>query len=140
MRTILNRAGEGKELRIVNDQVSSPTWCGAIINATQHMISSLVDLPAKQISEIMNKISGIYHLSCKGETSWYGFAKAILEYSNSNLPSAKLISIPTSEYPTPAKRPARSVLSNAKIARVLGIEMPLWDEALRQCLGKDSSH
>ncbi|MCH8313461.1 MAG: dTDP-4-dehydrorhamnose reductase [Nitrospinae bacterium] len=139
MRTILNLADEGKDLRIVNDQVSSPTWCGAIAKATRRIILSLVDPSEGQISENMNKVSGIYHLSCKGETSWYGFAKAILDYSKEAQP-AKMIPIPSSEYPTPAKRPARSVLANTKIARDLGIEMPLWEEALKQCLGKDPSH
>ncbi len=139
MRTILNRAGEGKELRIVNDQVSSPTWCGAIAKATHLIILSLIDPSEGQISENMNKASGIYHLSCKGETSWYGFAKAILDYSK-EAQHAKMIPILSSEYPTPARRPMRSVLSNAKIAQDLGIEMPLWEEALKQCLGKDPSH
>lgn len=139
MRTILNLADEGKDLRIVNDQVSSPTWCGAIAKATRRIILSLVDPSEGQISENMNRVSGIYHLSCKGETSWYEFAKAILDYSKEAQP-AKMIPIPSSEYPTPAKRPARSVLANTKIARDLGIEMPLWEEALKQCLGKHLSH
>lgn len=136
--TILRLASEGKELRIVNDQVGSPTWCGAVAQATKRVLLPFLDHPSGQISEKMNPVSGIYHLSCKGETSWYGFAKAILDDSKHNFPSSKLMSIPTSEYPTPAKRPAYSVLSNAKIARVLGIEMPHWEEGLRMCLQSSS--
>ena len=139
MLTILKLAKEQKEFRIVNDQVGAPTWCGVIAKATQQIILSLLDPSKEQISEKMNTISGIYHLSCKGETSWYGFAKAILDYSIETQP-AKMSPIPSSEYQTPAKRPARSVLSNAKIARNLGIQMPLWEEALKQCLGNVSSH
>ncbi len=138
MLTILKLAKAGKELRIVNDQISSPTWCRTIAQATGRIISSLVDPPERQLSENMIPVSGIYHLSCRGETSWYGFAKAILNDSKETQ-NANIVSIPTSEYPTPARRPARSVLSSTKIARVLGIEMPLWDEALQQCLENNSS-
>ncbi len=135
MLTILKLAKEGKELKIVNDQVNSPTWCGAVALATRQIIASLVDPTEKQFSENMNKVSGIYQLSCGDETSWYGFAQAFLGHSKET-GHAKIIPIPTSEYPTPARRPLRSVLSNAKIERVLGIKMPLWDEALKQCLEK----
>lgn len=133
--TILRLSKERKEIRIVNDQLGAPTWCGAIAQATRRIVDSLVDPTEKHLVENMNKVSGIYQLSCGGETSWYGFARAILEHSK-GAELAKIIPIPTSEYPTPARRPARSVLSNAKIERVLGIKMPLWDEALKQCLGK----
>jgi len=139
MLTILKLAKEGKELTIVNDQISSPTWCGAIADATARIIGFRVDPSEKQFLENMNKVEGVYQLSCGGETSWYGFAKAFLNQSK-EAQHAKIIPIPTSEYPTPARRPMRTVLSNAKIARVLGIKMPLWDEALEQCLGKDQSH
>lgn len=139
MLTILKLAKEREELRIVNDQLGAPTWCGAIAEATRRMIVSLADPSDKSIAQNMNKVSGIYQLSCGGETSWYGFANAIMEVSK-EFQQAKIIPIPTSEYPTPARRPARVVLSNAKIARVLGIEMPLWDEALNQCLDRNSSY
>lgn len=137
--TILRLANERKELRIVNDQVSAPTWCRTIAQATRRMIDSLSAPAERNFSENMNKVSGIYQLSCGGETSWYGFAKAILDHSK-GAEHTKIIPIPTSEYPTPARRPARSVLSNAKIDRVLGIKMPLWDEALKQCLEKGPLH
>jgi len=138
MLTILKLAKEREEIRIVHDQMGAPTWCGAVANATQRIVLSLVDPAEKPISENINKVRGLYHLSCKGETSWYEFAKAILGRSKEAQP-ARMIPIPSSEYPTSARRPARSVLSNAKIARVLGVEMPLWEEALEQCLGKDSA-
>lgn len=139
MLTILKLAQERKELTIVNDQINSPTWCRSIALATRQIIHSILEPSERLIAENINKVSGIYHLSCQGETSWYEFAKAISRFSK-EAQYAKIIPIPTSEYPTPAKRPARSVLSNAKIARVLGVELPLWEEALEQCLGKDSSN
>jgi dTDP-4-dehydrorhamnose reductase len=139
MLTIMKLAREGRELKIVNDQVNAPTWCGAVANATKQMVLSLIDPSEKQLAENMNKVSGIYQLSCGGETNWYEFARAFLEYSK-DIRHAKINPIPTSEYPTPATRPLRSVLSNAKIERVLGIKMPLWQEALQQCLKRNSSH
>lgn len=133
MLTVKRLAKEGKDLRIVNDQISSPTWCRTIAQATRLMIVSLATSPERSIAENMGSVSGVYHLSCRGETNWYEFAKAILDCAKEDH-QAKILSIPTSEYPTPARRPARSVLSNAKIARVLGIKMPLWGEALKECL------
>lgn len=140
MRTILKLANEGKELRIVNDQIGSPTWCGAIAQATKQILLPFLNHPSGKLAEKIEPISGIYHLSCRGETSWYGFAKAILDQSKHHLPSPKLTPIPSSEYPTPAKRPQYSVLSNTKIARILQIEMPHWEEALKMCLEDSATH
>ena len=137
MLTIMKLAKAGKELRIVNDQVNSPTWCGAVAKATKQMILSLMEPSDKPISENMDKVSGIYQLSCGGETNWYEFARTFLNHSKETQ-HAKIVPIPTSEYPTPARRPLRSVLSNAKIERVLGIKMPRWDEALKQCLEQET--
>lgn len=134
MRTMLKLADEGEELRVVNDQVNSPTWCGAIAQATKRVLLPFLDPPPGKISERMSPVSGIYHLSCRGETNWYEFAKAILRYSKCGRPSLKLQSIPASKYPTAAKRPAYSVLNNAKIERVLGIEMPHWEDGLKMCI------
>ncbi|MDA0692983.1 MAG: dTDP-4-dehydrorhamnose reductase [Nitrospinae bacterium] len=140
MRTILKLANENKELRIVNDQVSSPTWSRTIAQATKQTLLPFLNHPSGKLVEKIEPVSGIYHLSCRGETSWHGFAKAILEHSKNNLPASKLISIPSSEYPTPAKRPQYSVLSNKRIERVLKIEMPHWEEALKMCLASGSTH
>ena len=134
MLTILRLAREGKELKIVNDQVNAPTWCGAIAQATKRILVSLSDPSPVKLLERMHPVSGIYHLSCQGETNWYEFAKAILQISKCDHPASKLIPIPTSEYSTPAARPAYSVLSNAKLTRVLGIEMPRWEDGLKMCI------
>jgi dTDP-4-dehydrorhamnose reductase len=139
MLTIMKLAKAGKELRVVNDQMNSPTWCGAVADATRQTVLSLINPSEKQLSENMRKVSGIYQLSCAGETSWYEFAKTFLDHSEDTR-HAKINPIPTTEYPTPAKRPLRTVLSNVKIERVLGIKMPFWKEALEQCLKRNSSH
>jgi dTDP-4-dehydrorhamnose reductase len=79
--------------------------------------------------------SSIYHLTCAGATSWFGFTEAIIAGA---LPPDKLpprlTPIATSDYPLPARRPANSVLSNEKLARTFGIRLPSWDNALGMCL------
>jgi dTDP-4-dehydrorhamnose reductase len=92
-------------------------------------------------------LSGIYHLSCGGQTSWHGFAQAIVrEYRaacSSQTPvnwppllatPIEVAAITTAEYPVPAKRPANSVLSNAKLRRVFRLQMPEWQDALPMVL------
>jgi dTDP-4-dehydrorhamnose reductase len=137
MLTVQKLAKERQEFTIVSDLVSCPTWCHTVVMATRRIIDSLVNSSGRSIAENMSKVSGIYQLVCGGETSWYEFAQAILSYSK-EAQHAKIVPIPTSDYPTPAMRPRRSVLSNAKIDRVLGIKMPLWDEALKQCLKQEN--
>ena len=77
-----------------------------------------------------NKRSGIFHLTCQGKTSWHGFAKKIINLSGRDKNIA-LQPIPTSEYPTPATRPPYSLLSNEKIKKVFFLDMPQWEDALK---------
>jgi dTDP-4-dehydrorhamnose reductase len=76
---------------------------------------------------------GTYHLTNAGATTWHGFAQAIAELTPLDNPPA-LTPIPTSGYPTPARRPANSRLGNVKLARVFGLRPPDWREALELCL------
>ena len=77
--------------------------------------------------------SGLYNLVCSGQTSWFGFAQAILDASPLTQ-DTKLITIPTSEYPTPAKRPQQCVLSTEKLKSEFGIIPPAWDVSLKHCM------
>jgi len=89
------------------------------------------------LSKTVSSIAGVYHMTCQGETSWHGFAQAILELAcPENIP--KLSAIPTKEYSTPATRPPYSVLSNAKLQKTFGIKLPHWEHALKQCLNNIS--
>jgi dTDP-4-dehydrorhamnose reductase len=127
LRTILRLAQERDELRIVDDQVGAPTWCRAIAEATAQALA------CTQARDAPN-VSGTYHLSTAGSTSWCGFAKAILERSGR---SCKVVPIASSEYPLPARRPRNSVLSNAKLNTRIGIALPDWSSALELCLQQD---
>jgi dTDP-4-dehydrorhamnose reductase len=127
VKTMLRLGSDREEIRVVADQIGSPTWTGDLANA----IASLLDQTPP----------GTYHYTNSGVASWYDFAVAIFEEASQlgwNLKVQRVIPITTSEYPTPAKRPAYSVLSCAKIAAVLGTYPPHWRQGLRQML-KDFS-
>ena len=117
---------ERDELRIVDDQVGSPTWSRMLAEMTALALYRVLrgDLDLK-------KMGGLYHLTGAGQVSWYGFASAILERSGLN---CRLIPIPSTDYPAPAKRPTYSVLDNTLFQRTFGLHMPDWRESLDQCL------
>lgn len=122
-------AREREELRIVNDQCGSPTWARMIAAATAAIIAR--GWPA------LNETRGIYHLSAAGEASWFDFAEAILAHQNKahDSPGPRLAAITTEAYPTPAIRPAYSVLDNKAIAETFDIRLPDWRRQLELCLG-----
>ena len=133
LRTILKLAKEKNELRVVNDQTGTPTWCRSIAEATCKSIKNILKKREGSLSKNAASMSGVYHMTCQGETNWHRFAQTILELScPDNMP--KLLAISTKEYPTPAIRPTYSVLSNSKLKKKFGIELPHWEQALKQCL------
>ena len=123
VKTILRLAGEGKPLRVVSDQLGSPTWTSDIVTA----ITALVDRQA----------AGVFHFSAAGETSWHGFASAILEEASRigfDIKTGSVEPIPTTDYPTPATRPAYSVLNTDKIKPYLSAPLPGWRDSLKNML------
>ncbi len=133
LKTILRLANEKDEIRIVNDQIGAPTWCGNLAQKTTEILAWLLNSSPSSETIIPEELSGIYHLTCGGQTSWHGFAEAILQKSALEK-NPKLIPIPTEEYPTPAKRPLNSALSNQKLERAMGIQQTHWETALNSCL------
>jgi len=129
--TIIEKAAGEKELKIVDDQVGSPTYTKDL---------------AKAIHELLNKIFtgyglrvtgyGIYHISNSGSTSWYEYAKAILKLAGSD---TKVIPISSKELDRPAKRPAMSVLDNSKFEKFTGYAMRNWKEALKEYIKRPRS-
>lgn len=115
--TILRLAAAGKPLRIVADQCGAPTTARNLARLTRDILQAS-GFPA-----------GIYHATAGGETTWHGFACEILRGTGSNL---EVQPITTEEYPVPARRPAYSVLDNAKLASALGRRMPDWRDQLRE--------
>lgn len=122
MKTMLRLGAERPEIRVVNDQIGSPTYAGDLAEA-------ILSLLEKERQGEQN--SGIYHYTNEGVCSWYDFAHSIIRIAG--LP-AKVIPIPTREYPTAAKRPAYSVLSKEKIKREYHWVIPHWEDSLWKCL------
>ncbi|MBN2718713.1 MAG: dTDP-4-dehydrorhamnose reductase [Deltaproteobacteria bacterium] len=126
--TMQRLANEREELNIVNDQIGSPTWCRTIAESVALILAQNQKAPITQ--------NGIYHMSAASQTSWYDFAKSIFDLSpDKNKFKLKAVNpIPTSAYPTPAKRPAYSVLSNDSLTHTFGIRLPDWQTQLKQAL------
>lgn len=131
--TILRLAAERKELKIVADQIGSPTWSRSISEATAQIIV--------QCRHDLSTVKGLYNLSAAGATSWHGFANQIVDRSRSidpelHLAIEQILPIPATDYPTPAQRPANSVLDNSKILADFGVQLPDWQVSLAQCMEK----
>lgn len=144
--TILRLAKERDKLRVVDDQIGTPTWSRMVAEATGQILLRLIS-PAfpkgeESIGDSVNTnkkpitgISRIYHLTAGGNTSWYGFAKKIIDYAIGPEHRPSVEPIPTKAYPLPALRPANSRLSCEAIAQAFKIQLPDWDVGLRLCLG-----
>lgn len=124
--TMQKLMAERAELNIVSDQIGAPTWSRTIAEASAQIVAQLRMDPRRT-----REVSGIYNLTCAGHTSWHGFASAIARLTGSN---CQLNAIPTSAYPTPAARPANSVLAHDKLTLTFGLHMPNWETALQLCL------
>ncbi len=119
VKTMLRLAATGKPLRVVNDQTGSPTWT--------------TDISAAILALVGKDKSGVFNYTNAGETSWHGFATAILDEASVlgfDIKTDVVEPIPTSGYPTPARRPAYSVLDTAKIKKSLDLYIPPWRDSL----------
>jgi dTDP-4-dehydrorhamnose reductase len=126
LRTMLRLGAERSELRVVDDQVGAPTSAAAIATATARLVEQHA-APGAKVPV------GIYHMTAGGSTSWCGFARAIFDTGVLSVPP-RVQAIPSSAYPTPAKRPANSVLSNDKFAHTFGFRLPPWQQQLQDVL------
>jgi dTDP-4-dehydrorhamnose reductase len=129
--TMQKLAQTSKQIKVVDDQTGGPTWARTIAEGTAQIMKQCMNESTSRPQVFSH--SGIFHMTCGGETNWFGFANKILELSGLS-EGTKLIRIATIEYPTPAARPMYSLLSNKKIQQVFHHEMPLWQSALRECL------
>lgn len=130
--TMLKLGAERPELRVVADQIGAPTWSNTIATSTSHLLAQ--GLAANDL-DWWRERSGVYHLTAAGETSWHGFAKAILEIAMGEK-APNVIPIGTSDYPVPAKRPANSRMSHGKLTSTFGLGLPDWQDALRLCMAE----
>jgi dTDP-4-dehydrorhamnose reductase len=121
VKTMLKLGTERDELKIIADQVGTPTYAIDLAGFILHII------------EVNSKAYGIYHYSNEGVTSWFDFARAIFDISATPV---KTTPIRTDEYPTKATRPAYSVMDKSKAKQTFNIEIPYWRDSLITCIGK----
>lgn len=120
VKTMLRLMQERDELRVVSDQQGSPTHAGDLAHAVCRIISKNMELTG-----------GIYHFANEGITTWYHFAEAIRQEAGY---TCRITPIPSSDYPTPAKRPHYSVLDTQKIRVQFRLEIPYWKDSLTACI------
>jgi dTDP-4-dehydrorhamnose reductase len=145
--TILRLATHREELRVVSDQMGAPTWSREIARATTEVLKGASQNDPGVF--LIEQASGTYHMTASGVTTWYDFAEAILEEisqvpqsvpwfasatSGRPIVARRIIPISTAEYPTTARRPAYSVLSNMRLSQTFGVQLSDWREALRDAL------
>ena len=121
VKTMIRLGREREQLGVIFDQVGTPTYAHDLATA----IMTAIDKGIKP---------GVYHFSNEGVTSWYDFTKSIHRLSGIN--TCQVSPLHTAEYPTPACRPAYSVLDKTKIKAAYGIEIPHWEESLAKCIAK----
>ena len=121
VKTMLRLMKERESINVVNDQVGAPTYAADLANSIMEIIAG------------GKWEAGIYHYSNLGKISWYDFAVAIKELSGL---TCAVNPIPSSSYPTPAKRPSFSLLDTSKIRNQFGIQIPEWKASLQQCLNQ----
>ena len=119
LTTMLRLAKQHGKLRVVGDQHGSPTSAAMIAEASLQLIRSMLNQPAMQ--------GGLYHLTAQGQTTWHGFAQAIMRKAGLDVP---IEAITTADYPTPARRPAYSVLDCSKLQTEFNYRLPGWQQAL----------
>jgi len=126
--TMLKLAQEREEIKVVDDQVGSPTWSRMIAEATAQVVSQ----GNSDLYDFLADKQGIYHLTSTGQVSWYGFAKTIFELSKSfeTEKLETLTPIHSDQYPSPVQRPAYSCLDNHKISKAFSLELPQWNSVL----------
>lgn len=131
--TVQRLAQQRPELRIVADQYGAPTWARLIAEATAQIVAQgRAWAGGHALNTGLRATRGTYHLTCAGQASWHDFAIAILdELSPPTRPT--LTAITTADYPTPAQRPAYSVLDNRKLCDTFGIVLPDWRAGLAMC-------
>jgi len=121
VKTMLRLGSERDELKVIADQVGTPTYAMDLAETILYIVS------------VNGTAYGLYHYSNEGVASWYDFAKAIFDISGTKV---KTLPIKTSEYPTRAVRPAYSVMSKTKIKQTFNIEIPYWRDSLITCISK----
>jgi dTDP-4-dehydrorhamnose reductase len=142
LKTILRVAREREEMKVVADQHGAPTWSEDLARLVVHTITTMeaeAKASGRTQAEAVAAKGGVYHACDAGETTWFGFASEFVRLAQIAEPSqrfARLLPIPSSEYPTPAARPSNSRLNCERLETELGFVMPEWEASLAQVMGQ----
>ena len=137
--TMLRLAASHPEVRVVDDQHGAPTSSRALARLVREVLDRNGDtdeLLRAEVDEVAER-TGLYHATAAGETTWHGFAQAIfreMERRQKSFAAPRVVAIPTREYPTPARRPANSVLSSVRLQQTFGVSIPDWRRGLEECV------
>lgn len=130
IRTMLRLAAEREELRVIDDQFGAPTGADLLADVTATVLRRFA---------VDSSVGGIYHCVAAGETSWHGFARFIIDWARVHgLPvkvaSERILPVPTTEYPTPARRPRNSRLDTTKLRKTFDLVLPPWQHGVERML------
>lgn len=126
--TMLRLGQERKQLTIVDDQIGCPTSARELARGTVEVV--------KAIEKGSEAKSGIYHMTCGGSTSWFGFAQAIFTHARLTSSAPELVPVPSEQYQTAAQRPRYSVLNCEKLHKTFGVRLANWEDALGDVLAE----
>lgn len=132
VKTMLNLTASKPQLKVVFDQVGTPTYAYDLAQAIVTILDDYKKSITDNLSPISYAKSGVYHFSNEGVCSWYDFTKMIAEYSGQT--ECDVQPCHSDEFPSPVKRPAYSVLDKTKIKETFGIKIPYWTDSLRKCI------
>ncbi|MDN3920844.1 dTDP-4-dehydrorhamnose reductase [Roseateles violae] len=131
-KTMLKLATEREQLKVIADQIGAPTGADLLADLAAHMIRATLADP---------KLSGLYHATASGETNWHAYATFVIEWARRQGRAIKVqpdqvLAIPTSDYPTPARRPLNSRLDCRKLERSFGLKLPHWQLGVERMLAE----
>lgn len=129
-KTMLRFAGERDALSVINDQIGAPTGAELLADVTAHALRAIQQRPS---------LGGIYHLAAQGEVSWFGYAKFVLECARElgvvlKVQPEQIIAIPSTAYPTPARRPLNSRLDTSRLREAFGVCLPDWKVGVQRLM------
>jgi dTDP-4-dehydrorhamnose reductase len=131
-KTMLQLARERDSLNVINDQTGAPTGADLLADISAHAIRAALQRP---------ELSGLYHLVAGGETSWHGYASFVIDYARRTGIALKvapeaIMPVPTSAFPTPAKRPHNSRMDTTKLRRTFDLNLPSWETGVARMLSE----
>lgn len=132
VKTMLNLTATKPQLKVVFDQVGTPTYALDLANAIMVIIEDFKKSLTANPSSLTYANTGIYHFSNEGVCSWYDFTKMIAEYAGQT--SCEILPCHSNEFPSPVTRPSYSVLDKTKIKETFGIKIPYWTDSLKVCI------